>query len=228
MLCFDLYSNKIIFPPLHKKQSNDTKITIYRYLFYWSSMNHWTNNSYITNWNWCTSIWSAPYHPYGTSKSKIVFSVCQLLSDFLICKILNKIYKENQRLSPFKSLLSLLFTAATPLLRSVRGWFHWLLLVANEHGGGRVYLCVLQLNHTVLNMTFGSTKGLVSLWLLSGRHDYWSEWQIKAGNWAGGWRQGVYGMSVGVCTEEENIVTWSKTKWHWQSVGYQCCMCCNI
>lgn len=88
------------------------------------------------------------------------------------------------------------------LLRSVRGWFHWLLSVANEDSGGAG---VLQLNHTVLNMTLDSTEALVSLWLLSGGQNYWSEWQIKAGNWAGGcmWGGRVLFVYLCVCMVEK-------------------------
>lgn len=120
----------------------------------------------------------------------------------LMCKTLNKNYKENQRLQAFKSLLSLPFTDEAALLCSVWGWFRWLLSLTNEDSRGWACLFVLQLNHTVLNMTPGSTEGLVSLWLLSGKHDYWSEWQIKAVNWAGGWVQGVRGVRM--CGETAN------------------------
>lgn len=118
------------------------------------------------------------------------------LPNALMCKTLNKNYKENQRLRAFKSLLSLLFTDEAALLCSVWGWFRWLLSLTNEDSRGWACLFVLQLKHTVLNMTPGSTEGLVSLWLLSGKHDYWSEWQIKAVNGAGGWVQGAHGARM--------------------------------
>lgn len=73
--------------------------------------------------------------------------------------------------------------------------------------GGHVCLCRLQLYHTVLNMTLGSSKGLVSLWMHGGRHGYWSEWQIKAGKWVGGLDAGgVYDVSAGVCLLKNEIL----------------------
>lgn len=143
-----------------------------------------------------------------------MISTCQLPPDALLCKTLNKIYKESKRLSPFKSLLSLLsllwLHSGAQSEADSTGCSKWLMKMA----GGLLCLPVLQLIHTVLNMTLGSTDGVVSLWALCGRHDYWSEWQIKAGNWAGGWRKGVmWELCVGsVCTEKKNIAAWSKIK----------------
>lgn len=131
----------------------------------------------------------------------------------LCCKTLKKIYKEDKRLLLFPPLLPL----------SSRLWLHsgaqsgsdstgcskWLMKMA----GGLLCLQVLQLNHTVLNMALGSTSGLVSLWVLSGRHDYWSDWQIKAGNGAGGWRWGGNIASGGGCTEEKKTMAPPDQKW---------------
>lgn len=131
-----------------------------------------------------------------TPKSIIVISLSLTAHCLGLKKTLNKNYKENQSLPAFKSLLSLPFSDEAALLCSVWGWFRWLPWLTNEDSRGWACLFVLQLDHTVLNMTLGSSEGLVSLWPLSGKHDYWSEWQIKAVNWAGGWAWGVYGVHM--------------------------------
>lgn len=90
--------------------------------------------------------------------------------------------KENQSRAVFRSPLSAIecctqsgadSTGCSPVLMKTVG-------VGEAQGGG----CVSQ-NQTVLNSSLRSAEGLVSLWLLSGGHDYWSEWQIKAANLAG-------------------------------------------
>lgn len=73
-------------------------------------------------------------------------------------------------------------------------------------------LCVLQLNHTVLNMSLGSTKGLVSLWLLSGRHDYGLNDRLKLVTEQGAEGRGVYGVCVDLRSEENNYCCLIKNK----------------